>query len=75
MAVRTIKQTAVIRGATPADIYATLMSSEKHGALSGQPAKMSSRVGGKWSVGHDLEGKNVKLTKDKRIVQTWRANN
>jgi len=75
MAVRTIKQTAVIKGATPADIYGTLMSSEKHGALSGQPAKMSSRVGGKWSVGHDLEGKNVKLTKDKRIVQTWRANN
>ena len=74
MAVRTIKQTAVIKGATPADIYATLMSSEKHGALSGQPAKMSSRVGGKWSVGHDLEGKNVKLTKDRRIVQTWRAN-
>ena len=27
MAVRTIKQTAVIKGATPADIYGTLMSS------------------------------------------------
>jgi activator of HSP90 ATPase len=75
MATRTIKQTAVIRGATPADIYGTLMSSEKHGALSGQPAKVSPRVGGKWSVGHDIEGKHLKLTKDKRIVQSWRANN
>ena len=75
MALRTIKQTAVIKNATPADIYGTLMSSEKHGALSGQPAKVSTRVGGKWSVGHDLEGKHLKLTKDKRIVQSWRANN
>jgi activator of HSP90 ATPase len=75
MATRTIKQTALVRGATPADIYGTLMNGERHGALSGQPTKMSTRVGGKWNVGHDLEGKNVKLTKDKRIVQTWRANN
>ena len=74
MATRSIKQTAVIKGATPRDIYATLMSSTKHGALSGQPAQISTRVGGKWNVGHDLEGKNLKLTKDKRIVQTWRAN-
>jgi activator of HSP90 ATPase len=75
MATRTIKQTAVIKGATPADIYGTLMSSKKHGALSGQPAKVSKRAGGKWSVGHDIEGKHLKLTKDKKIVQTWRANN
>jgi activator of HSP90 ATPase len=74
MATRTIKQTAIIRGATPSDIYSTLMDGKRHGALSGQPAKISSRVGGKWNVGHDLEGKNVKLTKDRRIVQTWRAN-
>ena len=74
MGTRTIKQTAVIKGATPADIYGTLMNSTKHGALSGQPAKIGTRVGGKWSVGHDLEGKHLKLTTDKRIVQTWRAN-
>ena len=71
----TIKQTALIKGATPHDLYETLMDGERHGALSGQPAKMSRRAGGKWSVGHDLEGKNLKLTKDKRVVQTWRANN
>ncbi len=75
MATRTIKQTALIRGATPHDVFETLMDSKRHGALSGQPTKVSRRVGGAWSVGHDLEGKNITLTKDKRIVQTWRANN
>jgi activator of HSP90 ATPase len=72
---RTIKQTALIRGATPKDIYATLMDGRRHGALSGQPTTVSPRVGGAFKVGHDLEGKHLKLVKDKRIVQTWRANN
>lgn len=72
---RTIRQTALIRGATPHDIYETLMDGKRHGALSGQPTRVSPRVGGAWNVGHDLEGKNLALTKDKRIVQSWRANN
>jgi len=71
----TIRQTAIIRGATPHDIYETLMDGEKHGALSGQPTTVSRDVGGEFKVGHDLEGKHVALTPDKRIVQTWRANN
>jgi activator of HSP90 ATPase len=36
---------------------------------------VSREVGGEFKVGHDLEGKHLTLTKDKRIVQTWRANN
>ena len=72
---RTINQTALIRGATPHDIYETLMDGKRHGALSGQKAKMSRRVGGAWNVGHDLEGKQLVLAKDKKITQTWRANN
>ena len=72
---RTIRQTALIRNATPAEIYATLMDSRRHGALSGQPASVSARVGGAWKVGHDLEGRQLTLVKDRRIVQTWRANN
>jgi len=71
----TIKQTALIRGATPHDVYETLMDGEQHGALSGQPTTVSRRVGGAFKVGHDLEGKQLALTADKRIVQTWRANN
>ena len=72
---KTIRQTATIRGATPHDIYETIMDSKKHTKLSRQPTTVSRRVGGAFKVGHDLEGKNLKLTKDRRIVQTWRANN
>ena len=72
---KTIRQTATIRGATPHDIYETLMDSKRHTKLSRQPTKVSRRVGGAFRVGHDLEGKHVALTKDRRIVQTWRANN
>src|SRR5882762_1078684 len=72
---KTIRQTATIRGATPHDIYETIMDSKKHTKLSRQPTTVSRRVGGAFKVGHDLEGKHLRLTKDKRIVQTWRANN
>ncbi len=72
---KTIRQSATIRGATPHDIYETIMNSKRHTELSQQPTKVSRRVGGAFKVGHDLEGKHLKLTKDRRIVQTWRANN
>ena len=72
---KTIRQTATIRGATPHDIYETIMDSKKHTKLSQQPTKVSRKVGGAFTVGHDLEGQQVALTKDKKIVQTWRANN
>ena len=72
---KTIRQTATIRGATPHDIYETIMDPKKHTKLSRQPTTVSRRVGGAFKVGHDLESKNLKLTKDRRIVQTWRANN
>jgi activator of HSP90 ATPase len=73
--VKTIRQTATIRGATPHDIYETLMDSKKHTKLSQQPTTVSRKVGGAFKVGHDLEGEHLALTKDRKIVQTWRANN
>lgn len=73
---RTIRQTALIRGATPHDIFETLMDAKRHSALvGGQPVTVSRREGGAWNVGHDLEGTTLSLTKDRRIVQRWRANN
>ncbi len=71
---KTIRQTATIRGATPHDIYETIMDSKKHAKLSGSPTTVSRRVGGVFKVGGDLEGKNLKLIEDKTIVQFWRAN-
>ena len=72
---RTIRQTALIKGAAPKDIYATIMDPARHGALFGQTVKIADREGAEFSVGHDLEGKNLKLTRDRKIVQAWRANN
>src|SRR6185295_4316760 len=73
--VRTIRQTATVWGATPRDIFEVLMDSKKHSALSGQKTTVSRKVGGKFKVGHDLEGAHLALTKNKHIEQTWRANN
>ena len=70
---KAIRQTATIRGATPHDIYETIMDSKKHAKLSGSCTTVSRRVGGAFKVGRDLEGKNLKLVKDRRIVQSWRA--
>lgn len=73
---RTIRQTALIRGATPHEVFETLMDAKRHSALlGGQPVQVSRRVGGAFRVGHDLEGTTLRITKDRRIVQSWRANN
>ncbi len=73
---RTIRQTALIRGATPHDLFETIMDRGRHSALvGGQPVSVSRRVGGRFRVGHDLAGTTLALTKDRRIVQAWRANN
>jgi activator of HSP90 ATPase len=71
---KTIRQTATIRGATPHDIYEMIMDSKKHTKLAGSPTTVSRRVGGAFKVGRDLEGTNLKITKDRKIVQSWRAN-
>src|SRR5437899_9968306 len=69
---KTIRQQATIRGATPHDIYETIMDSKKHSKLSGSRTTVSRRDGGPFRVGHDLEGTNIALIKDRRIVQRSR---
>lgn len=60
--------------ATPKEIYGVLMDSKKHGELTGGEAKISPKVGGKFTVFDSYaEGKNLELVPDKKIVQTWRA--
>jgi activator of HSP90 ATPase len=74
LGLKAIRQTATIRGATPHDVYETIMDSKKHTKLAGSRTTVSRRVGGAFKVGRDLEGKNLALVKDKKIVQSWRAN-
>ncbi len=50
------------------------MDSAKHTASTGMPAKISRKVGGKWSAfGGMILGRNLELVPNCMIVQTWRS--
>jgi activator of HSP90 ATPase len=69
---KAIKQTATFKAA-PHAIYEALMDERKHAAFTGGDAKISRKVGGKFTIyGGDIEGKNLELVPDQKIVQTWR---
>lgn len=71
---KTIVQKVVFKNTTAKDLYDLYMNAKKHSTATGAPAKISSKEGGNYSA-HDnyITGKNLKLVKDKLIVQTWRA--
>ena len=71
----TIKQTVKFK-ASPHEIYELLMDSKKHTKLTGYKAKISRKVGGKFIACNGwINGKNLELKKDKKIVQLWKGNN
>ncbi len=60
--------------ADPATIYKTLMDSKLHSEFTGDTAKISKKVGGKFTAyGDYIQGKNLELVEGKKIVQDWRA--
>ena len=60
--------------ATPVELYELFMDSAKHSAATGAPAKISRKVGGKWTAfGGMILGKNLALVPNRMIVQTWRS--
>ena len=62
--------------ASPEAIYTALMNSRVHAAFTGAPASVDPKVGGRFTAwGDHLEGINVELVKNKRIVQAWRTTN
>jgi len=70
---KSIRQTATFRASVKA-VYEALMDSRKHSRFSGRKAKVSKKVGGKFSVyGGSLVGTNLQLVKNKKIVQAWRC--
>ena len=69
----TIRQTVQF-DATPHAVFEALMDSKKHSAFTGSKASMSRKVGGKISAWDGyIEGKNLRIEKDKVIVQSWRT--
>lgn len=70
---KTIRQTVTIR-ATPLAVYEALMDSRTHSRFTGSSARISPRVGGRFTA-YDgyAEGRNLELIPGRKIVQSWRA--
>ena len=61
-----IQAGAIYHNATPAMLYEFFMDSDKHSAATGMPAKISRKVGGKWSAfGGMICGKTLALIPNK----------
>ncbi|MBI4163662.1 MAG: SRPBCC domain-containing protein [Candidatus Aenigmarchaeota archaeon] len=73
MKTKAIKQTVTFK-TSPGKVYQALMNSKLHSKFTGSKAKMSNKVGGKFSA-YDgyIEGVNLELVKYKKIVQKWRG--
>ena len=50
MQTKTLQQTITFK-ASPQEVYDMLMDSKRHRSLSGEPAKISKKVGGKFTRG------------------------
>lgn len=65
---------SIVIAAKPAAIYAAWMGTKGHAAMTGSPAKVSGRVGGKFSAWDGyIFGRTLELKPGKRIVQAWRT--
>jgi len=61
--------------ASPAKVYEALLDSKKFAALTGMTATIHREEGGAFKTFNGIiEGRNIELVKDKRIVQAWRPN-
>ena len=67
-------QQSVIFHASPAELFETYMDSKKHSAATGARAKISRRVGGRFTAFDGmLRGRNLLILPQRVVVQAWRA--
>ena len=73
MKTKTIRQSVTFRS-SPHVIYEMLMDSRKHAKFTGEKAGVSRKIGGKFTAytGY-INGVNLDLVQDKKIVQSWRG--
>lgn len=70
---KNIVQTATFP-ASPQTLYRMFLSSKEHSAACGGPARITPRVGGKFTAwGGALWGRTLLLKPGKMIVQSWRS--
>ena len=73
MKTKNLQQSVIIKS-TPRKVYETLMDSRKHSKFTGARARMSRKIGGKFTAfGSYIRGMNLDLVPNKRIVQAWRG--
>jgi activator of HSP90 ATPase len=73
MKTKTIRQSVTFK-TSPHEVYKALMDSRQHAKFTGAKAKISRKVGGKF-IAYDgyIEGINLNLVPDKKVVQSWRG--
>jgi activator of HSP90 ATPase len=73
MKTRTIRQQATFK-ASPHEVFEALMDEKKHAAFTRAAAKVSRKLGGRFTT-YDgyADGVNLELVPDRKIVQSWRA--
>ncbi len=58
----------------PARLFSAWLSGKEHSAFTGSPAKISPKVGGKFTAWDNyISGTTSRLVKDRKIVQRWRT--
>jgi activator of HSP90 ATPase len=73
-AVTSFRQVVTLN-ASASDIYEMLMDSRKHTKLTGSKATISRKPNGAFTVYDNYAyGRNIALVENKKIVQSWRAN-
>lgn len=73
---KTISHKVLYKKTTPKALYDLYMNAKKHSMIAGGPVKISAKEGTGFSAhGGYITGTNLKLIKDKLIVQTWRGMN
>ena len=73
MKTKNIRQSVTIK-ASPKDVYEALMDQKMHAKFTKHPAKISRKVGGKFSAFDGFcGGVNLELVEGKKIVQSWCA--
>ncbi|MFC2036004.1 SRPBCC family protein [Chloroflexota bacterium] len=72
MRTKIIRQSVTFK-AKPHEIYEVLMDSDKHSRLTGSIAQIERNIGSVFSVyDGDIQGVNLELVPDQKIVQSWR---
>ena len=72
MLTKTVRQ-SVTFSASPHEVYEVLMDSKKHSQLTGSEVGIERKIGSKFSVyDGDIQGVNLELVPDQKIVQSWR---